>query len=94
MRFYRISKHVLFLFLRPRHSLLRLLGSENHPHTKVYNGDVNMLLKHAIETSQGKRPKPLTTVEGLAMPPMPKRGEVDFIYGGASGLVYFVRYDT
>ncbi|KAI0705891.1 S-adenosyl-L-methionine-dependent methyltransferase [Cytidiella melzeri] len=56
--------------------------NENHPHTKVYNGDVNVLLKHAIETSEGKRPRPLSTVEGIEMPPMPRPGEVDFIYGG------------
>ena len=58
--------------------------SENHPHTTVYNGDVNVLLKHAIETSLGKHPRPLRTVEDIDIPPMPKQGEVDFIYGGTS----------
>ena len=58
------------------------IDSENHPHTTVYNGDVNALLKHAVEMAQGKNPRPLKTVEGIEMPPMPKQGEVDFIYGG------------
>ncbi|KII89181.1 hypothetical protein PLICRDRAFT_160365 [Plicaturopsis crispa FD-325 SS-3] len=55
----------------------------NHPRTRVYNQCSNLLLQHAIDTAEGKKPMPLTTEHGdVTLPPMPKPGEVDFIYGG------------
>ncbi|KAI0929230.1 hypothetical protein AcW1_006224 [Taiwanofungus camphoratus] len=58
---------------------------KNHPETVVYNQDTNLLLQYAIDDFEGKKPKPLMSLrndirEELA--PMPKQGEVDFIYGG------------
>ncbi|KAK7034044.1 hypothetical protein VNI00_012475 [Paramarasmius palmivorus] len=57
---------------------------ENHPNTEVYCQDVNLLLKHAIETREGKDPKPLISnfKSREKCPEMPRRGDVDFIFGG------------
>lgn len=54
----------------------------NHPDTTVYCQDTNVLLAHAIAVSQGKKPSPLRSLDGKILPAMPKRGEVDVIYGG------------
>ncbi|KAF9265676.1 S-adenosyl-L-methionine-dependent methyltransferase [Marasmius fiardii PR-910] len=56
----------------------------NHPQTKVYCQDSNLLLKHAIEHREGKHPKRLESnfSSKLYCPEMPKRGQVDFIFGG------------
>ncbi|KAL0581108.1 hypothetical protein V5O48_000897 [Marasmius crinis-equi] len=56
----------------------------NHPHTAVYCQDVNSLLRHAIETREGKNPKSLQSKYSSksACPEMPERGDVDVIYGG------------
>ncbi|KAH7909914.1 S-adenosyl-L-methionine-dependent methyltransferase [Hygrophoropsis aurantiaca] len=55
----------------------------NHPGTIVYNQCTNELLQHAIDTRDGKHPPALRSVDGKTkLPPMPKPGEVDFIYGG------------
>ncbi|KAG7092771.1 hypothetical protein E1B28_009094 [Marasmius oreades] len=56
----------------------------NHPQTKVYCQDVNLLLKHVIETREGKCPKPLQSNLSVKeyCPEMPKKGQVDFIFGG------------
>ncbi|OBZ65761.1 Acetolactate synthase, mitochondrial [Grifola frondosa] len=57
----------------------------NHPHVIVYNQCTNLLLQHAINTFEGKKPKPLKSLQAdheVVLPPMPKKGEVDFIYGG------------
>ncbi|KAF5357987.1 hypothetical protein D9756_001474 [Leucocoprinus leucothites] len=55
----------------------------NHPQTKVYCQDSSLLLKHAIETHQGKNPRRLLSNDGKTKcPPMPEKDEVDFIFGG------------
>ncbi|KAF9013919.1 S-adenosyl-L-methionine-dependent methyltransferase [Cyathus striatus] len=55
----------------------------NHPDTTMYCQDTCVLLKHAIETSEGKNPNPLLSNDGKTFcPPMPEKGEVDFIFGG------------
>ena len=48
----------------------------------VYNQDTNTLLQHAIEVAEGHAPEALLDELGHKLPPMPQRGEVDFIYGG------------
>ncbi|KAH7889609.1 S-adenosyl-L-methionine-dependent methyltransferase [Phlebopus sp. FC_14] len=56
---------------------------QNHPETIVYNQCTNLCLQHAIDTHHGKNPKPLCSLDhNKVLPPMPKQGEVDFIYGG------------
>ena len=56
---------------------------ENHPYAQVYHGSVNTMLKHAIETYEDLEPEPLWSEElEREIPPMPKLGDVDFIYGG------------
>ncbi|KAF8559697.1 S-adenosyl-L-methionine-dependent methyltransferase [Imleria badia] len=55
----------------------------NHPETIVYNQCTNLCLQHAIDTQDNKKPKPLLSLDDKKpLPPMPKRGDVDFIYGG------------
>ncbi|ESK94207.1 dna (cytosine-5)-methyltransferase -like, partial [Moniliophthora roreri MCA 2997] len=56
----------------------------NHPDTIVYCQDSNLLLKHAIETREGKNPKPLVSnfSSKEKCKEMPRRGDVDFIFGG------------
>lgn len=55
----------------------------NHPEVQVYNQDCNLLLKHAIETYEGKKPKALRSLDdNRPLPPMPLPGEVDLIMGG------------
>lgn len=55
----------------------------NHPDTIVYCQDTNLLLKHAIEMHEGQDPEPLLSNDGKTYcKPMPKKGEVDFVYGG------------
>ncbi len=59
----------------------------NHPETVVYNQCVNACLKHAVDTEEGKSPEPLPSLNKRVrekLPPMPKPGEVYFIYGGAA----------
>lgn len=61
----------------------------NNPDTIVYNQCVNLLLQHAIKSSCGEDPGPLRSIHRdftirETLPPMPKPGEVDFIYGGVS----------
>ena len=55
----------------------------NHPRTIVYNQCTNLCLQHAIDTLDGKPSRPLFSIgDKKQLPPMPKPGEVDFIYGG------------
>ncbi|KAI1794705.1 S-adenosyl-L-methionine-dependent methyltransferase [Ganoderma leucocontextum] len=54
----------------------------NHRDTVVYNQDTSRLLQHAIDMVEGHHPEPLQSQLGVELPPMPQRGEVDFIYGG------------
>ncbi|EEB91983.1 hypothetical protein MPER_09571, partial [Moniliophthora perniciosa FA553] len=53
----------------------------NHPDTIVYCQDSNLLLKHAIQTREGKNPKPLVSnfSSKEKCKEMPRRGDVDFI---------------
>ena len=65
----------------------QVLGSHqerraNHPDTIVYAQDTSTLLQHAVDTAEGRKPEPLRSKMGVKLPRMPKRGEVDFIYGG------------
>ncbi|KAF8447830.1 hypothetical protein L210DRAFT_978503 [Boletus edulis BED1] len=54
----------------------------NHPETIVYNQCTNLCLQHAIDTLENKNPKPLLSLDDKKpLPPMPKPGDVDFIYG-------------
>ncbi|KAG2063855.1 S-adenosyl-L-methionine-dependent methyltransferase [Suillus decipiens] len=56
---------------------------QNHTNVTVYNQCTNVCLQHAIDIADGKNPRPLQTLgDKKRLPPMPKPGEVDFIYGG------------
>lgn len=44
------------------------------------------MLQHAVESFEGRKPQPLYTGLGERIKPMPKPGEVDFIYGGRCRL--------
>ncbi|KZP21168.1 S-adenosyl-L-methionine-dependent methyltransferase [Athelia psychrophila] len=60
-----------------------LTYKSNHPNTEVYNQCSNVLLQDAIDARDGKKSvRPLDLHTGLALPSMPKRNEVDIIYGG------------
>ncbi|KAL6300510.1 S-adenosyl-L-methionine-dependent methyltransferase [Sparassis latifolia] len=63
-----------------------LTYSRNHPGAIIYNQCTNLLLRHAIDTAEGKEREPLKDLRpgdsAMSLPPMPKRGEVDFVYGG------------
>lgn len=54
----------------------------NHPDTIVYDQDASILLDHAVQTEHGKHPHKLKSHDGIYLENMPKKGEVDFIYGG------------
>ena len=60
--------------------------SANHPDAIVYNQCSNLLLSNALAAFEGESVAPLYNLqEGpnrKLLPPLPKRGEVDFIYGG------------
>ncbi|KAG1724751.1 S-adenosyl-L-methionine-dependent methyltransferase [Suillus paluster] len=56
---------------------------QNHPNVTVYNQCTNVCLQHALDVAEGKNPRPLRSLgDKTPLPPMPKPGEVDFIYGG------------
>lgn len=61
---------------------LTFLDSFNHPSTQVYCQDVNLLLKYIIERDSGENPEYLPSEIGGLCTSLPKRGEVDFIFGG------------
>lgn len=64
--------------------LVNVLHRRNHPETTVYNQCTNLCLQHAIDTQDKKKPKPLLSLDDKKpLPPMPKPGDVDFIYGGS-----------
>ncbi|KAH0558938.1 hypothetical protein GP486_004436 [Trichoglossum hirsutum] len=48
----------------------------------VYNQDANLLLDRAIKEEAGAELDELIDFQGKKTPQMPKRGEVEFIYGG------------
>ncbi|RDB21087.1 DNA (cytosine-5)-methyltransferase 1A [Hypsizygus marmoreus] len=54
----------------------------NNPECTVYCQDTSLMLKHAIETDAGKKPKPLMSNDGKVLLSMPKKGEVDMVCGG------------
>ncbi|RDX56375.1 S-adenosyl-L-methionine-dependent methyltransferase [Lentinus brumalis] len=57
----------------------------NHAQAVTYNQSSNCLLEHAINNAEGKCPSPLYSIgrgKDEELPPLPPRGEVDFIYGG------------
>lgn len=52
-------------------------------HSCYRRQDTNLLLKHAIETHEGKNPPPLPSNDKQTLcAPLPRKNEVDFIYGG------------
>ncbi|KAF9495862.1 S-adenosyl-L-methionine-dependent methyltransferase [Pleurotus eryngii] len=57
--------------------------SFNHPSTQVYCQDVNLLLKYIIGRDSGENPEYLPSEIGGLCTSLPKRGEVEFIFGGA-----------
>ncbi|KAG6814585.1 hypothetical protein H0H92_000114 [Tricholoma furcatifolium] len=59
--------------------------AKNHPNATVYCQDSNSLLRQAYEAGKGLPTKPLKSGidSKVELPPMPKRGEVDMISGGA-----------
>ncbi|KAG5220384.1 C5-DNA-methyltransferase [Salix suchowensis] len=56
--------------------------SFNHPSTQVYCQDVNLLLKYIIGRDSGENPEYLPSEIGGLCTSLPKRGEVEFIFGG------------
>ncbi|KAJ8522382.1 hypothetical protein ONZ45_g1036 [Pleurotus djamor] len=57
--------------------------SYNHPGTNVYCQDVNSLLEFAVRRDEGHSLPYLPNGIGGLCTSLPKRGEVDFIFGGA-----------
>lgn len=55
---------------------------KNFPHATMYNEDVNKLLHQARKEELGVKTRQLRDRSGKLMPRMPKRGQVDFLYGG------------
>ncbi|KAJ2617877.1 hypothetical protein H4S08_000112 [Coemansia sp. RSA 1365] len=57
--------------------------AKNHPDAQVYNQCSNLLLESAIKTYHGAPTQPLINkFDGKELPPMPRPGDVDFIYCG------------
>ena len=57
----------------------------NHPDCTTYCQDINLLLRHAIETHLDKNPQLLYSLgqsEPEILPPMPAPGDVDLIVAG------------
>ncbi|KFY29605.1 hypothetical protein V494_08624 [Pseudogymnoascus sp. VKM F-4513 (FW-928)] len=54
----------------------------NFPHMTVYNENANKLLQRAIQEEKGTASGVMRDLQGKPMPPMPKCGEIDFLYGG------------
>lgn len=67
------------------------MSRANHRETVVFNQCSNLLLQHAIDTHDGKKPEPLRSLHDgkTALPPMPRPGDVDFVYGGVSEFHLF-----
>ncbi|KDQ61172.1 hypothetical protein JAAARDRAFT_173758 [Jaapia argillacea MUCL 33604] len=59
-----------------------LTYATNHPNATVYNQSVNALLKQTLACHLGEELKPLLSIIGDELPPMPRQGEVEFVYGG------------
>lgn len=59
---------------------------------KVYCQDSSRLLQHTIDVHQGKNIPPLKSNDDKICPPMPNRGEVDFIFGGKIFLYHIIFY--
>ncbi|KIL00792.1 hypothetical protein PAXRUDRAFT_29521 [Paxillus rubicundulus Ve08.2h10] len=58
---------------------LRLNASRG---VKVYNHCSNLVLRQAILTHENKNPEELKSIEGHALPPLPKPGDIDCIITG------------
>ncbi|KAJ1736235.1 hypothetical protein LPJ61_000019 [Coemansia biformis] len=57
--------------------------AKNHPWAQVYNQCSNLLLEGAIKAHHGIATEPLVNkFDGKQLPPMPRPGDVDFIYCG------------
>ncbi|KAJ2806226.1 hypothetical protein H4R20_001770, partial [Coemansia guatemalensis] len=57
--------------------------AKNHPDAQVYNQCSNLLLESAIKAYHGATTQPLINkFDGKELPPMPRPGDVDFIYCG------------
>ncbi|KAJ2084197.1 hypothetical protein H4R24_000270 [Coemansia sp. RSA 988] len=57
--------------------------AKNHPDAQVYNQCSNLLLESAIKAYHGAPTQPLINkFDGKELPPMPRPGDVDFIYCG------------
>ena len=55
----------------------------NHPGVIVYNQDCNDLLKHTVESRNGKRLRSLRSIDkDIPLPALPMPGDVDIIMGG------------
>ncbi|KFZ05087.1 hypothetical protein V501_08686 [Pseudogymnoascus sp. VKM F-4519 (FW-2642)] len=54
----------------------------NFPRMKVYNENANTLLQRAVQEERGTATGVMKDLQGKPMPPMPKRGDIDFLYGG------------
>ncbi|KFX99338.1 hypothetical protein O988_03927 [Pseudogymnoascus sp. VKM F-3808] len=54
----------------------------NFPHMTVYNENANTLLQRAIQEERGTATGVMKDLQGRPMPPMPKCGAIDFLYGG------------
>lgn len=84
-------KCVLFYFLLSGF-ILTFTFRANHSDTVVYNQCSNALLKHAVQTFEGKKPAPLKDrheKNSKVLPSMPMPGDVDFIYGGMDFILSF-----
>jgi hypothetical protein len=56
--------------------------SKNFPDAKIYNLDANVFLDRAIRLGNGEELSPLRDCHGNVIPEPPRRGEVEFIWGG------------
>jgi hypothetical protein len=72
-----------YVLLPAQRVLTKQFWRHNHPETIVYNVDASGALQNAIDQQLGKTTNPLVNIrDGSPLPPMPKRGDVDFIFGG------------
>jgi BAH domain/C-5 cytosine-specific DNA methylase len=66
---------------------------KNFPKAKVFCADANILLDRALRRENGDKLEPLYDCHGELLPELPRKGEVDFIYGGKypilSSTIYY-----
>ncbi|KAF8131609.1 S-adenosyl-L-methionine-dependent methyltransferase [Boletus edulis] len=63
-------------------SAAKTLRNNASGNVKVYNQCSNLVLRDAILTHANKNPEPLESIEGHALPPFPKPGDIDCIITG------------